>query len=103
MVAPAILAGFATFAATVKALPAQVSPAEVAVDAVSAFLDRNKHGAAFDRFAVIFLENTDFAMAAGDPNLKYLASQGVTLTNYNGVTVCLLSTQWKLFSITTED
>lgn len=92
MFVTSILTACATFVATVEAIPAPLSPAEAAVDAVTAFLARNKHGAFFDRFAVIFLENTDFAMAAGDPNLKYLASQGITLTQYYGVTVCLDST-----------
>ena len=43
-------------------------------------------GKAFDRFAVIWLENTDYSMAAGDPNLAALAKKGILLTNYNGVT-----------------
>ncbi|KAG9235636.1 phosphoesterase family-domain-containing protein [Amylocarpus encephaloides] len=43
-------------------------------------------GKTFDRFVTIWLENTDFDMAAGDPNLKYLATQGITLTNYNAIT-----------------
>jgi len=44
------------------------------------------HGAAFDRFITIWLENTDFDKAAGDPNLAWLATQGITLNNYFGVT-----------------
>lgn len=43
-------------------------------------------GKAFDRIAIIWLENTDFSSAMADPNLAYLASQGVTLSNYFGVT-----------------
>jgi len=43
-------------------------------------------GKAFDRFVVIWLENTDYNMAIGDPNLAYLASKGITLSNYFGVT-----------------
>lgn len=31
-------------------------------------------------------ENTDFTKAAGDPNLAWLASKGITLDNYFGVT-----------------
>jgi acid phosphatase len=38
-------------------------------------------GTAFDRFAVIWLENTDYDLAAGDPSLKWLASKGISLTN----------------------
>jgi acid phosphatase len=43
-------------------------------------------GKNFDRFVVIWLENTDFLQAAEEPNLAWLASQGITLTNYWAVT-----------------
>ncbi|KAB8339134.1 hypothetical protein FH972_022070 [Carpinus fangiana] len=43
-------------------------------------------GLAFDRFITIWLENTDFEKAKGDPNLAALAKQGVALSNYFGVT-----------------
>lgn len=43
-------------------------------------------GKQFDRFVNIWLENTDFDMAAGDPGLQWVASQGITLTNYNAIT-----------------
>lgn len=43
-------------------------------------------GKAFDRFITIWLENTDYDKAAEDPNLAWLATKGVTLTNYYGVT-----------------
>lgn len=43
-------------------------------------------GRVFDRYVEIWLENTDYDKAAGDPNLAWLASQGVTLSNYFGVT-----------------
>jgi acid phosphatase len=43
-------------------------------------------GKAFDRFAVIWLENTDYDLAAGDPNLSYLAKKGISLTNHFAVT-----------------
>lgn len=43
-------------------------------------------GKAFDRFVVIWLENTDYDKAAGDPNLAYLAKKGITLSNYYAVT-----------------
>ncbi|GAP86749.1 putative acid phosphatase phoa [Rosellinia necatrix] len=46
----------------------------------------NVPGAKFDRFVQIFLENEDFAIAAGDPNLKYLASKGILLDNYYAIT-----------------
>ncbi|KAE9380393.1 phosphoesterase-domain-containing protein [Stipitochalara longipes BDJ] len=46
----------------------------------------NVKGKAFDRIIHIWLENTDFDKAAADPNLQWLASQGILLTNYWAVT-----------------
>ncbi|CAK7235632.1 hypothetical protein SBRCBS47491_009360 [Sporothrix bragantina] len=43
-------------------------------------------GKAFNRIAIIWLENTDYTLAAADPNLAYLASLGIKLTNQFGVT-----------------
>ncbi|KAF3765703.1 phosphoesterase-domain-containing protein [Cryphonectria parasitica EP155] len=43
-------------------------------------------GKAFDRIAIIWLENTDYDLAIGDPNLAWLAQQGITLENYFGLT-----------------
>jgi len=45
----------------------------------------NVKGKAFDRFAVIYLENTDFDKAVGDPNIARLAKRGITLSNFNGL------------------
>lgn len=39
-------------------------------------------GKTFDRFVQIFLENQDYDIAAGDPNLAALANQGILLDNY---------------------
>ncbi|KAI4727158.1 phosphoesterase-domain-containing protein [Aureobasidium sp. EXF-10728] len=46
----------------------------------------NVKGKVFDRFVTIWLENTDYDKAASDPNLAWLATKGITLSNYNGVT-----------------
>ncbi|ORY08718.1 phosphoesterase family-domain-containing protein [Clohesyomyces aquaticus] len=43
-------------------------------------------GKAFDRLAIIWLENTDYDLAAGDPNLAWLAKKGISLTNNFAVT-----------------
>ncbi|KAK5110305.1 hypothetical protein LTR62_006158 [Meristemomyces frigidus] len=43
-------------------------------------------GKAFDRFITIWLENTDYSKAANDSNLAWLATKGITLENYLGVT-----------------
>lgn len=46
----------------------------------------NVAGQSFDRYVQIFLENQDYDIAADDPNIKYLASLGITLDNYWSVT-----------------
>lgn len=43
-------------------------------------------GRVFDRYVEIWLENTDYDKAAGDPNLAFLAEKGITLSQYYGVT-----------------
>ncbi|KAF2110064.1 phosphoesterase family-domain-containing protein [Lophiotrema nucula] len=43
-------------------------------------------GKAFDRFAVVWLENTDYDLAKGDPNLAWLAKKGILLSNKFAVT-----------------
>ncbi|KAI5845263.1 phosphoesterase family-domain-containing protein [Morchella snyderi] len=43
-------------------------------------------GKAFSRFVTVWLENTDYAKAAGDPSLAWLAARGITLSNYFAVT-----------------
>ncbi|OCL03494.1 acid phosphatase phoa [Glonium stellatum] len=63
--------------------------AAVAAAAVTAkSLSPTSHvpGKAFDRIAIIWLENTDYDMALGDPNLAYLAKKGITLSNHYAVT-----------------
>jgi hypothetical protein len=40
----------------------------------------------FDRYVSIWLENTDFDNAAGDSNLVWLASKGISVSNMFGVT-----------------
>jgi acid phosphatase len=54
----------------------------LAFSCVEAFIK----GKAFDRFAVIWLENTDYDLASGDPNLAWLASNGILLTNHFALT-----------------
>jgi acid phosphatase len=43
-------------------------------------------GIVFDRYVSIWLENTNFATAAADPNFAALTKQGLQLTNLFGVT-----------------
>ncbi|RAH73816.1 phosphoesterase-domain-containing protein [Aspergillus aculeatinus CBS 121060] len=44
----------------------------------------NVTGKAYDRFYQIWLENVDYENAANDTNQQWLASKGITLTNYYG-------------------
>ncbi|KAG4029618.1 hypothetical protein MFRU_015g01550 [Monilinia fructicola] len=43
-------------------------------------------GEVFSRFVQIWLENMNIKGATNDPNFQWLATQGITLTNYWGVT-----------------
>lgn len=43
-------------------------------------------GLAFDRFYQVWLENINYEDSASDENKKWLASQGITLTNFYAVT-----------------
>ncbi|KAK3333747.1 phosphoesterase family-domain-containing protein [Cercophora scortea] len=46
----------------------------------------NVKGAVFDRVVQIWLENQEFKNASVDPNMQWLARQGILLTNYFAVT-----------------
>ncbi|KAJ5640076.1 uncharacterized protein N7484_007938 [Penicillium longicatenatum] len=46
----------------------------------------NVKGLAFNRFAQIWIENTDFQTAADDKNFAKLAKEGILLTNYFALT-----------------
>lgn len=43
-------------------------------------------GKVFDRFIQIWLENTDYAVAASTPALQALAKEGLVLTSYEAIT-----------------
>ena len=43
-------------------------------------------GKAFDRYVSIWFENTDYDMAAADPNFAFFAKKGITLENLFCVT-----------------
>ncbi|KAK4545484.1 hypothetical protein LTR36_002834 [Oleoguttula mirabilis] len=68
---------------------ATVNTSVYAAQATAPTSKQPKHyvpGKSFDRFITIWLENTDFDKAASDPNLAWLATKGITLENYYGVT-----------------
>ncbi|KAH6670024.1 acid phosphatase [Halenospora varia] len=43
-------------------------------------------GKSFDRYVSIWFENTDYDMAAADPNFQFFAKKGITLSNILAVT-----------------
>lgn len=65
------------------------SASEIALEASNATTSHwttDVKGKAFDRFVVIWLENTDYDKAADDSNMAELAKEGITLTNYWALT-----------------
>lgn len=57
-----------------------------AATALTSHPTSNIQGQSFNRFVQIFLENQDYDIADGDPNIQYLATQGLKLDNYWSVT-----------------
>jgi len=64
--------------------PADVSAA--AATALSSSPTSHVKGKAFQRYVSIWFENTDFDMAAADPNFAFFAEKGVVLENLFSVT-----------------
>ncbi|SCU78627.1 LAFA_0A07602g1_1 [Lachancea sp. 'fantastica'] len=65
------------------------SASDIAQDAAKATSNHrtsNVKGAAANRIFQIWLENTDYDKAAGDENLAWLATKGITLDNYWALT-----------------
>ncbi|KAI1422071.1 acid phosphatase phoa [Xylaria sp. FL1777] len=86
---PSVLLLAGGVAAQIENIYTATGTAEVAAAAATAkTLSPTSHvrGKAFDRFAVIWLENTDYDMAINDPNLAWLAKKGITLSGYHAVT-----------------
>ncbi|KAI1828288.1 acid phosphatase [Xylaria intraflava] len=87
LISSLLLAG--SVAAQVEDMYTATGTAAVAAAAATALTESptsHVRGKAFDRFVVIWLENTDYDMAAKDPNLAFLAKKGITLRNYYSVT-----------------
>ncbi|ODQ61600.1 hypothetical protein WICANDRAFT_81868 [Wickerhamomyces anomalus NRRL Y-366-8] len=65
------------------------SAAQIAIDAQTAqtaHTTSNVAGKVFNRFVVIWLENTNFDKAAENSDMEWLAAQGITLDNYWAIT-----------------
>lgn len=84
LLAALALAGAASAANFTATSTADVYAAQAT--AATAHPTSDVSGKVFDRFVTIWLENTDYVKAAADPNLQWLASKGITLENYFGVT-----------------
>ncbi|KAK6209460.1 hypothetical protein LQW54_006313 [Pestalotiopsis sp. IQ-011] len=83
---PLLAAGVAAQAENQYTATATADVAAAKATAKTSSPTSNVKGAAFDRFVVVWLENTDYDMAAGDENLAWLASKGITLSGYHAVT-----------------
>ncbi|KAH3901550.1 related to Probable acid phosphatase [Saccharomycodes ludwigii] len=66
--------------------PSATDIAQLASNSTSLQWTTNVEGKAFNRFMVIWLENTDYDKAADNDDLNWLAEQGITLTNYWALT-----------------
>lgn len=81
------LASAATHVRTYSTIEPDVKDIEIAADtALTDHTTSNVSGRCFDRFVIIWLENTNQDTAANDPHFKYLAGKGITLTNYWSLT-----------------
>lgn len=70
-----------------KYTASKIAPVEAAqATAKTTHKTSNVRGKVFDRFITIWLENTDYKKSEGDRNLIWLASKGITLSNYFAVT-----------------
>ncbi|KFY59105.1 hypothetical protein V496_05836 [Pseudogymnoascus sp. VKM F-4515 (FW-2607)] len=84
-------ANVALAASATRPAESTIEPAATAISAAAAsstpvVLTSNVKGKGFDRIVQIWLENTDYALAANDPSMKELAKQAITLSNYHAVT-----------------
>ncbi|KAJ6038432.1 phosphoesterase-domain-containing protein [Penicillium canescens] len=79
------LAGYAAGATITTSEPAVAAIGTAQATTVPQVWTSNITGKAFDRFYQIWLENVDYSAAAGDDDQQWLASNGISLTNYYGV------------------
>ncbi|PQE12836.1 acid phosphatase protein [Rutstroemia sp. NJR-2017a BBW] len=98
-IATAIVGGFSLLASAAPA-PSSASAASAAnptasdpasvykaqATALTLSPTSNVKGKSFDRYVQIWFENTDYDMAAADPNFQFFAEKGITLQNLFGVT-----------------
>ncbi|KAK9422995.1 hypothetical protein SUNI508_04662 [Seiridium unicorne] len=83
---PLLAAGVAAQAENLYTSTATAAVAAARATAKTSSPTSDVKGKAFDRFVVVWLENTDYDMAAGDENLDWLATKGITLSGYHAVT-----------------
>ena len=86
----------ATLASVAIAAPATTGASPTATDAADVYAAQataktesptsHVKGKAFDRYVSIWFENTDYDMAAADPNFAFFAKKGITLSNLFAVT-----------------
>ncbi|KAJ5211439.1 phosphoesterase-domain-containing protein [Penicillium cinerascens] len=80
-----VVAGLASGATITTTEPALAAIERAQATTVPQTWTSNVKGKAFDRFYQIWLENVDYSSAAANADQQWLASKGITLTNYYGV------------------
>ncbi|KAL2856494.1 phosphoesterase family-domain-containing protein [Aspergillus pseudoustus] len=78
------LAGLAAAATITTTEPALSDIKQAQATVVPLSWTSDVKGKVFDRFYQVWLENVDYDNAANDTNQQWLASKGITLTNYYG-------------------
>jgi acid phosphatase len=86
----------ASLASVAIAAPATTAASPTATDAADVYAAQataktesptsHVKGKAFDRYVSIWFENTDYDLAAADPNFAFFAKKGITLENLFSVT-----------------
>ncbi|KAK9345533.1 phosphoesterase family-domain-containing protein [Lipomyces starkeyi] len=88
---PALVSAQSSSSADLTPVFSTIKPSLTAIEAAAATVVPEEYtstvsGKAFDRFVVIWLENTDYDAAFGQADLAELAESGLLLTNYFAVT-----------------
>ncbi|CAG8978381.1 hypothetical protein HYALB_00010400 [Hymenoscyphus albidus] len=86
---PTVIARPENLAAPAPPNPTSIDKADIVAAQASALTrspTSNVKGKVFDRYVSIWFENTDYDMAAADPNFQFFAKKGITLRNKFAVT-----------------
>ncbi|KAK9376556.1 phosphoesterase family-domain-containing protein [Lipomyces chichibuensis] len=88
---PALVSAQSSSSADLTPIFSTIRPSLTAIEAAAATAVPEEYtstvsGKVFDRFVIVWLENTDYDAAYGQADLAYLAESGLLLTNYFAIT-----------------